>query len=268
MASLAAVKAKCSSQIDQATARFRDHEGMNRKRVSNWLAQFSERDLTLANKILSQVQYIDAASIRSMTAELVQMILSDAEGVDPSRIVFVPLSPAPGGGAQIVARVLRRITVPLAPRVSDMVDVQRMAPGDVDVLVFIDDFSGTGDTLADWWDNVEAIVRPLAARIVFGALVMTGPARTRAEQFATVTVVEQIGPASNVLSDDNKAFAQAEKARILLYCRRTRCSPSFLRGFGNCGLLLAFKHACPNNSLPILWYDARGWNTLFLRSAI
>ena len=42
----------------------------------------------------------------------------------------------------------------------------------------------------------------------------------------------------------------------------------FERGFGNCGLLLAFKHGCPNNSLPVLWYSRNNWRPFFNRRAI
>ena len=26
-------------------------------------------------------------------------------------------------------------------------------------------------------------------------------------------------------------------------------------GYGSCGLMISFQHGCPNNSIPILWYN-------------
>ncbi len=72
----------------------------------------------------------------------------------------------------------------------------------------------------------------------------------------------------NVISAMSAVFNEAEKEALLAYCRRTNASPEYLRGYGACGLLVAFKHGCPNNSLPILWHNSKVWHALFRRSAI
>jgi len=231
------------------------------------MLQFSDEDLPLAAKLLTQLRYFNATNVRGMSRQLVQMIIDDVHGTTPDRTVFVPMSREPGGGAETVARVLRSVRHPFRPRVMTMVDLQQL-PDDVDTLVFLDDFSGTGDTLTEWWANVEALVRPLAVRVVFAAPVMTTSAAERAREFAIATAVHELGPESNVLGNENVAFDKSEKERVLGYCRNTGCGDKFLRGYEGSGLLIAFTHACPNNSLPILWYGEKGWHTLFLRRAI
>jgi hypothetical protein len=139
---------------------------------------------------------------------------------------------------------------------------------DVDVLVVVDDFSGTGDSLIEWWQNVETLVRPLAATVVFASLLMTTEAVSRADELGIAFPVVELGPEDNILLDSNDTFNSEEKKKILAYCRETGCSAPYIRGYGECALLLAFRHGCPNNSLPILWYGDKEWNELFLRRAI
>jgi len=263
----AQIGAEYSEEIRAAAERFGDHEGMSPARVLKWMLQFSEEDLPLAEKLLQQLRYFNANNLRALTRQMVEMIMNEVDGATPGGTVFVPLSREPGGGAEIVARVLRSLRNPVRPRIMTMVDLGE-PPSNVDTLVFVDDFSGTGDTLTEWWETIEALVRPLAARAVFAALIMTSGAAERVSEFAVAASVLELGPDSNVLGDDNAVFDGSEKERIFAYCRDTGCDAALLRGYGECGLLLAFTHGCPNNSLPILWYGDKGWDTLFLRRAI
>jgi hypothetical protein len=64
--------------------------------------------------------------------------------------------------------------------------------------------------------------------------------------------IDELNESYNIVSQNSQRFTQGEKARIIDYCRQTRCAPRYLLGFGKCGLLVALKHQCPNNSLPIL----------------
>jgi hypothetical protein len=139
----------------------------------------------------------------------------------------------------------------------------------VSTVIFVDDFSGTGDTLTAWWDNVEPLIRPKGVEVVVGLLVMCSKARLKIERFAQLALcVDEVGDDADVLSDQNDEFSPAQKGALVRWCARTRCEARFRRGYGDMGLLLAFKHGCPNNSLPILWHDSRGWYPLFKRRAI
>ena len=151
-----------------------------------------------------------------------------------------------------------------------MTDLEKLSPDEVAVIVFVDDFSGTGDQLVVWWETVEQLVLPKKADVVVALLVMNGRARERIEQFAKLVIsIDELGEEANVLSDENKQFDSKEKDSLLRYCEKTGCDPSYLKGRGECGLLLAFRHGCPNNSLPLLWHEkANKWQALFQRHAI
>ena len=136
-------------------------------------------------------------------------------------------------------------------------------------LVFLDDFSGTGDHLVEWWQSVEPLVRPVGGAVVVALLVLGGPARPRLEQFAAhVLSVDELHEDDNVFSETRRDFDSVEKERLLVYCRSTGCAEHLIRGYGSSGLLLVFKHGCPNNSLPILWCGSEIWQALFKRRAI
>src|SRR6266508_3580143 len=140
-----------------------------------------------------------------------------------------------------------------------MLEVAQIQVGTVDAVVFIDDFSGTGDTLVSWWDTVEPIVRPSNAAVFIGLLILRGAARPRLERFADVLAVTELDESANVLSDAAGMFSEEQREQLMEYCRQTRCGPRFERGYGDCGLLVVLKHGCPNNSLPILWCNNDEW---------
>ena len=72
----------------------------------------------------------------------------------------------------------------------------------------------------------------------------------------------------DVLSPTSEIFENDEKSRIRYYCEKTGCTPEYRYGYLFCGLLLTFKHGCPDNSLPIIWQDNHLWKGLFKRSGL
>jgi hypothetical protein len=202
-----------------------------------------------------------------MTRQLVRIVRDEFRGIDARRIVFIPVG-KPGSSANVIARALGQLRD--GPRINPvtMADLERLDPGRVSAIVFIDDFSGTGQQLSEWWANVEPLVRPKTARVVVGLLVLNGVARSRLEQFARTLCVDELDATANVLGAACADFEAEEKDVLIQYCLKTGSSADYVHGRGACGLLLSFKHGCPNNSLPILWWEGKPWRPLFKRHAI
>jgi len=255
------------SDIEQAKERFGDHEDMSEARIIRWLQQFQTKDLQLAAEVIRSVRYINGLNIRTMTKQLFQIAVDELNERGCDRAAFVPVGDH-GSGSGMVARVLRDLVRPAGYRMLSMVDVSKLSPDQLDAIVFIDDFSGTGKTLEEWWENVEPLVRPANALVFVGVLVLNERARERIANFASVLAVEELGPTENILSEESRLLSSAQKGRLRHYCHLTGCASRFEEGFEKCGLLLAFKHGCPNNSLPILWCNSSRWNSLFNRRAI
>lgn len=251
--------------IDRIAQDFGDHEGIRSTKITRWLLQFEETDLPLAVKILGEIKYYSSANIRAMIRNLVGLAYSHFSQISRDKILFVPIG-APYEGSSVVVRALRD-ELRSERQIKSMADLENLTPTTFNAIVFLDDFSGTGNTLGSWWDNVESIVRPRNVPFAIALLVLNHRARARIEQITRAICVDELDETHNVLSDQSRTFSQPEKEKIVEYCRRTGCTSEYLRGRGGCGLLVAFKHQCPNNSLPILWHncDRVSWESLFKR---
>ncbi len=253
-------------QLRLAAKRFRDHEGISFGGLEKWYFRFEECDSELALKILRSIRYYSGLDIRVSLEALVTSVFERLHGVQRRQIFFVPVG-GPGESGTVLARALRDVPGIHKDRIVYMAEIERISPEQISAIVFVDDFSGTGKTLETWWQNVETMILPKAATILVALLVVNHSARPVIENFARLVRVHELREEDNVLSATSRAFDGPEKELVLKYCRQTKCPKQYLKGFGECALLLAFRHGCPNNSLPILWFPDK-WPRLFRRSAI
>ncbi len=255
-------------EIRLLAARFRDHEDVTPAAVQRWLTQFGNDDTSIAMKVLREIRYYSAQDIRTMLRQLVERVYQHLTDVRQNRVIFIPAG-KPYSGAVVLARALRDTPHVQRSQIKTVAELLSIPDGEVDAVVFVEDFSGTGETLTSWWANIEPAVLPKVSNVVFGVLVLNFRARERLREFSpTVVSVQELTEESNVLSDACNAFLADEKISLRRYCEKTRCSPEYRLGYGDCGLLVAFKHFCPNNSLPILWHNKNNWHNLFRRTAI
>lgn len=263
----ATIQADYEVDLEAAVKRFGDHEDMSVGHVLGWLTQFADPDVPLGIRILEKTTYFNSTNIRNMTEQLAEMTFNLVKKRKLRRVAYVPVGKL-GSGAGTVARVFREYLAGTKHRFVDMLELSKSAPGDWDAVIFIEDFSGTGDSLVEWWASVESVVLPLNVEIYVGLLVISDAAYAPIQSFAQVLAVEVLDGAANVLSPASAKLTAAEKARVKHYCEKSGAPMTFRDGYGSCGLLLAFKHGCPDNSLPILWYPDKKWKPLFHRNAI
>jgi hypothetical protein len=241
---------------------------MSRSKVLQWIEQFDDADLECGVKVLANIKYYSAPQIRQMLRTLVRLAYQRLGGIPRNRIYFVPVGRA-GGGANIVARALEDVPGVSRNQIKHMLELDKLQPDDVGGIVFLDDFSGTGNTLVTWWETVEMMIRPKNARFVVAVLVLNHSALDKIQKFTEHLVgADHLTENDNSLSTLSAMFTDPEKETLLAYCGKTKSSPEYLRGFGDCGLLVAFRHGCPNDSLPILWHRSGAWLSLFRRRAM
>jgi hypothetical protein len=258
--------------LENAVSLFRDHEGVNINKVEKWSAQFGQGNQELVLKILSNINYFSGPRIRRMVEELVESVCDLLKLSEPKRILFVPIGELYEGSA-VLARALRgyrNIQPKQIKHQTELAAIQNR--NNIRAIVFLDVFSGTGRQICDWWTNMETLLLPLehkSIKIVLGILAMNYKARDNLKSIPAEKLhVSYLGIKNNVLSDKSKAFLESEKNLIKKFCKKTACSRKYLYGMGECGLLVAFKHGCPNNSLPILWYKSDRWENIFLRRGL
>jgi len=260
------VEERFHDAIEFAVSEYGDHSRLTRAKVIRWLKQVSQRSRPLAAKVLQSIDYYADSNIHSMARQLAEATYAEYSEVKKGRIYFVPIGGV-GSGAQQVARHLRSVrSVPKAC-VIDPLKLYQKPSEEIEVIVAFDDFSGTGQTIREWWDNNESIILPKQAELVVGLLVLSQKARPSLEGITEqIMVVDELLAEGNVFDQDCTRFSQPEKRALLTLCKKTGCTPEYVKGRGECGLLVVFKHGCPNNSLPILWHEKDGiWDALFQR---
>jgi hypothetical protein len=261
----AEIRARFHAQIADAARRFRDHESMSQNKVLKWIEQFHDPDLECGIRVLQNIRYYSASQIRGLLRTLVRLAYQAFPGIPKSKIYFVPVGRV-GGGADVIARPLGDVPGIRHNRIVHMLELNKLRSDEVGGIVFLDDFSGTGDTLVTWWETVEMMVRPKNAPFLIAVLVLNHSARVKILQFSQEVISgDLLSENENSLSPLSVNFTGPEKETLVAYCTRTKSAEQYLRGYGDCGLLVAFRHGCPNNSLPILWHTANVWSPLFLR---
>lgn len=244
---------------------------INVNSIDRWLDQFDSTDKDLAARILDCVEFISLEQIgiafRQILAELRGWHIEENQRVGKWR--FVPLSGSPGeSGDSMIHRF--RLANRLNFRKYNELFVYRSQLmserlTEEDSIVFIDDFSGTGKQVCDFWTEFQELLpeQPTTYLVLAG---VNNQAKQKIDEETDFQVVSQyeFNNSDNIFSDSCRHFTQDEKDKILRYCRRAdRTNP---RGFGECGLVLIFAHNTPNNSIPILHANRASWEGLFRRN--
>jgi hypothetical protein len=253
--------------------------------IESWLNQFEARDRDLAARVLDAVDFYGQSQIheayRQSLAALALHGWHKASTRRKGNWRFAAMSRSAGesGDAMLYEfrvangldeRRFNELFVSLSdlfrqPMLPDD-DPQRL--GADDVVVLLDDFSGTGKQVCDAWNDPVTSFGPLLAGVGKVYLILVAASRDARRRILSETSISpmpahELRESDNVFSDQCVHFTNADRLRLLHYGRiASRPSP---RGFGNCGFVIVFQHRPPNNSIPILWADHDAWAGLFPR---
>jgi hypothetical protein len=137
-----------------------------------------------------------------------------------------------------------------------------------DVVVLLDDFSGTGKQVCDAWNDPATSFGSLLAGAGKVYLIVVAASKAARKRISHETDIcplpaHELDDSDNVFSDQCKHFTKTDRVKLLQYCKRAdRKHP---QGFGGCGFVVVFQHRSPNNSIPILHADHANWTGLFPR---
>lgn len=158
------------------------------------------------------------------------------------------------------------------------VDVHQMNSSDLagkaKRCIFIDDFAGTGTQAIKYSEAAIKIRETLSIPVEYYVLVATPEAVLAIEQSCTfddVKCVLELPLELRALSQESlfymdvpQSISRATMRRIALAYGQ-QLMPGHALGYGNKGLLLAFFHNTPDNTLPIFWVDRPTWPGPFPR---
>ena len=154
---------------------------------------------------------------------------------------------------------------------------------EVQRLIFIDDFCGTGQQVAGMAGVTVPQLRSAAHNIGvdlevwYLTLLATKDGLENVEQ---ASIFQQVRSLS-VLDDTYRAFGpnsqyfidppdyiDKDKCEEIISYYGNHISPQAPLGYGNCQLLLGFRHNVPDNTLPVIWLNATvpWWRPIFERS--
>jgi hypothetical protein len=276
-------------EIVELVSRWGTYKGqrIGEDRVRAWLDQFAQaRERRLMFEILKSLKFYGPDLVREKLGEAHGIVRRglrrDLEGKQRRvREVIVSYLDGAGKSGHTYARLYADENGLLAERVleRDRVLAFVLEHEEVQAVVFVDDFVGTGDSaieqlrrLADrdggaWPDH--------RIRTFLVAVAGLSGARTRLEEAAVafgkdviVRLCDTFGPEDSLFGDTSRAF-ETERDRIEAadIARRygARLVPDAPLGYGGLGIAVVFDQSIPNNSLPILWQASSTWRPLFPR---
>lgn len=240
-------------------------------RIDRWREQFEDVDSDLSARLLDCVDYISQQRIGAAFKDL----LTSLPGWDineqrrDGKWRFVPFSASTGeSGDSMLSRFRHANNMGGRQYNNLFIHSSQLLLQEInadDTVVFVDDFSGTGQQACSVWENALSELLPTRPNVYLVLVCARQPAidRIHNDTDLIVSTHHVILTSHDIFSDECHHFSEQEKERIKHYCERA--DPNRPLGFGECGLVVVFQHSSPNNSIPILHVQNCRWIGLFSR---
>lgn len=273
--------------------------GIDPIRLNTWLANYqTAEDKYVAAHLISGLTYRSNAMVKSSLHHLVHcelpgvlracgaVVVPDLEGFDEmlvrgddkSPIRFVAVDGAfekdPGKSGAVMIRQFRRhlnVAKPLLCRPERLDEL----PTGVKALVFIDDLVGTGEQFKKFADHYKLAAQARMRTLVYCPLMAfdTGLSHLAKElpwlQVHPVETLDKGHQFFRPCKDDASLWGadrfnkvQDVRDHVVELCHRNAIPPKTKHGLD---LVVAFEHAVPNNSVPMLSMKSPHWQPLFDR---
>jgi hypothetical protein len=260
-----------AARMTQWVRRFRYYrQPPDEEAIRSWLESFREGSRDVAARILDCVEVISESQIQAGYRSSLRKIpgWAPTKRERDGNWYFAGFGYA-GESGQAMVRIFREANKLNDARHDDLfctvADIPSKRLTAADTIVFIDDFSGSGQQVCDRWNKngIGFLVADAQAHLV--VTTATDDAIKKIEKETTLTVHShyRLHANDNFFSERCDRFTQAEKNAILHYCKIADATHP--RGFHETGLLYVLQHKTPNNSLPILHANHAQWTGLFPR---
>lgn len=237
--------------------------------IRRWIAQFETPHSDLAARVIDAIRFVTHDQIR----EAYRAVLARLPGWSVHKSQrhgkwrFVALSASAGESGDTMLHAFRTANGLGSNNYNDLFiyksDLLREGITAADTVVFVDDFSGSGtQACTSWTANIRELL-PANPTTYLLLVAATHQAKKRilAETSLRVESHFTLNEGDNILSGRCPHFTTREKVVLLDYNRIADAkAPS---GYGECGLVIAFAHKCPNNTIPILRANHRKWKGIF-----
>jgi hypothetical protein len=258
-------------------------EGIINVTINSWLENFDDDDQDLAARVLDAVEFYGQSQIHAAYRQALAA-LPDWHKSAPKRRGQWRFAAMSGSAGESGDAMLHHF------RVANELDTkgfneyfvsrsdlfrQSMLPendpqklGKNDVVVLLDDFSGTGTQVCEAWNDPATSFGALLAGVGRIYLILVAASKAARRKISSETNISlmpahDLHESDNVFSDKCRHFTNDDRAKLLHYGKiADKRNPM---GFGDCGFVVVFQHRPPNNSIPILHADHSKWTGLFPR---
>lgn len=150
---------------------------------------------------------------------------------------------------------------------------------EIKVLVFIDDFIGTGNSIITYIKELKKLSPEIFQKeidIYIGVITGFQDAKENIENKfqklkidnIKIILLEPLNERDKCFTESSKIFTNPDmrrEAKDLCEVKGEELISKNPLGYGNCQSIVVFPETCPNNCLPILWAKNKNFNPLFER---
>lgn len=248
-----------NDRIETVVNTFRSYQPrpVDRDGLRLWLRQVDADDYDLTLRVLENTQFYGVQRIQGLMADLHQQVRVQLanDGIRRSEnLAFLALGRVGESGHEIYTRYrnINRLSngpymLPQLLELGDLLYAAETESREI-ALVFLDDFVGTGKQVSDYWRDVLSQIIEPTIPVYLATIAACDIGIERIVKETPFQVITSHLIQNRHLFPLSDRFTDQEKARILLY--NDIGNPPL--GIGGLGVMLAFAHGCPNNSLAIL----------------
>jgi len=263
--------------------------------LRRWISQFEDvSDQRLVFKILQNFKLYNEFEIRQKMENLFNLVRKEINSNnraiyldshkkkrDDIIVSYLDSSPSKGGSFFTKLFVDQNKIYSDHACVPNMLEKKISEKTNMNALLIIDDFVGSGKTLIENIDLVfnESLCKLLKEKkiiVVFGLITGYLEAKEKVEKRISKLDINASFNIIDVLNDSDKCFnnsspifatnIERKDAENICKNRGETLEPKYPLGYSNCQSLIAFPMNCPNNTLPIFWKKTENWIPLFERN--
>jgi hypothetical protein len=241
------------------------------QQIKSWLENFEQGDAILALDFLFYLEYISSAELQLRIDEQL-MRLDDHFGFR-TRYLLIPFAEYPKSNDVVMYLISKCPYFKIlntSKRIHITSDIEKVDFSKHDVLVFVDDFIGTGKSFASWYkeskiNNILGTHSNLREQqAVLATICMEDAGQFLLHKFPDIKIFAEIR--TRIFCTKHSPFNLTDdrmtlKAICLKYGTAISKTPL---GFGKSEALIAFDYGTPNNCLPIIWAEQE-WEPIFPR---